>query len=83
LNDRTLKDMMKNMTANDEGLQRRLREAFPPPEPQELAHDLWHRVELRMDAPAPWSWVDVGLAACAAVALFIVPGSFMLIAYHL
>lgn len=75
--------MMKNMTTDDERLQRRLREAFPPPEAQEPAHDLWSRVEHRMEAPASWSWVDVGLAACAAVALFIVPGSFMLIAYHL
>jgi hypothetical protein len=64
-------------------LQQLLRAAFPPPQAQEPAHDLWTRVERRVDAPAPWSWFDVGLAVCAAIALFVVPGSFMLIAYHL
>ena len=76
---------MTTKTPNDDRLQPLLRAAFPPPLEQEPAHDLWRRVEQRMDEPAPWSWswFDAGLAACAAVALFAVPGSFMLIAYHL
>jgi hypothetical protein len=67
----------------DDHLRQLLRSAFPPSELQEPAHDLWRRVELRVAEPASWSWFDVGLAACAAAALFAVPGSFMLIAYHL
>ena len=71
------------MTMDDDRLQQLLRAAFPPPLEQEPAHDLWHRVERRVEEPVEWSWVDAGLAAFAAFALVVVPGSFMLIAYHL
>ena len=71
------------MTMDDDRLQQLLRAAFPPPQEQDAADDLWRRVEGRFDEPARWSWVDAGLAALVALALFALPGSFLLIAYHL
>ena len=73
---------MKDMTHDDQ-LRHILRAALPPTQEDAPPHDLWGRIERRVEAPAPWSWVDVGLAAFAALALVFVPGSLMLIAYHL
>ena len=77
---------MKKMTDDDQ-LRQMLRAAFPPVQEDAPAHDLWRRIERRVEEPAPWSWLevglDVGLAAFAVLALAFVPGSFMLIAYHL
>ena len=71
------------MTMDDDRLQHLLRGAFPPVQAHDPARDLWRLNESRVDQPARWSWVDVGLAAAAAIALVAFPGSFFLIAYHL
>ena len=71
------------MTMDDDRLSQMLRAAFPPAQEQVLRGDLWRRVESRLEEPAGWSWVDLGLAAFATIVLLTFPGSFLLIAYHL
>jgi hypothetical protein len=74
------------MISQDDRISARLRGAFPLPQTKAPSRDLWPSVAARLeqaDQARRWSWIDVGLAACAAGALLAVPGSFALIAYHL
>ena len=68
---------------DEDRLSQLLRAAFPPAQVQNPRRDLWRLVESRIEEPARWSWVDLGLAAVAAMVLLIFPGSFLLLAYHL
>jgi hypothetical protein len=59
-----------------------LRSALPPLSPGERSRDLWPLVMKRSRAGPKWSWLDVGLAAGAATALWMRPELLALLAYH-
>ena len=67
----------------DERLKELLRTAVTTPVADEPARDLWPDVANRFDQRPRWSYVDLGLAAAAAVALTIFPEWFWLLSYHL
>lgn len=59
-----------------------LRSALPPLTPAEPSRDLWPLVMKQSHARLKWSWLDVGLAAGAATALWMRPELLALLAYH-
>lgn len=71
------------MNTNDEKwLKARLQEHLPPVT-GELDHDLWPRMQARLEVrtrPIPW-W-DWALAAAAVVLLVLAPQSILLLFYH-
>jgi hypothetical protein len=67
----------------DQQLNELLRTALPPTDDGASARDVWPRLSLRLDGATEWSYVDLGLAAAAAVALLIFPEWLWLLAYHL
>ena len=67
----------------DDRLTELLRAALPPAPDERPAHDLWPAVARRFDRTPRWSYVDLSLAAAAAIALAINPEWLWLLAYHL
>jgi len=64
-------------------LARLLRSAFPPTAALSPTHDLWPAVVDHSYAKDAWSWIDLGVAAAAALALVLFPNLLWLFAYHL
>ena len=61
-----------------------LRATVPPTGDDGPTSDLWSAVRARTTHTAPrWSWVDLAVAAAAAVALVMNPRWLSLIAYYL
>jgi hypothetical protein len=67
----------------DEHLKDLLRAALPPSGEGAAARDVWPQLSARFERTTAWSYVDLGLAAAAAVALLIFPEWLSLLAYHL
>ena len=67
----------------DERLKELLRDAMVLADCREPGDDLWPQVAARFDEKPRWSYVDLGLAAGAAVALAVFPEWLWLLAYHL
>lgn len=59
-----------------------LRSAIPPVAPAGPARDMWPLVVSRSQQRPKWSWLDFGLAAGAALALWTRPDLLMLLAYY-
>ena len=57
--------------------------AMPPTDAGGAAKDVWPRLSARLDRTTRWSYVDLGLAAAAAIAFLIFPEWLWLLAYHL
>lgn len=68
---------------DDGRLQHLLRSTLPPASGQAPARDLWPLVVNRMQAPRERSWFDLGVAAAAAILLFMFPEWLLFIVYHL
>jgi len=67
----------------EERLARLLRSAFPPTTALVPTRDLWPAVVDHSCARDAWSWIDLGVAAAAALALVLFPNLLLLLAYHL
>jgi hypothetical protein len=67
----------------DKRLQELLRGSMVLADPEEPQRDLWPRMLARFDERPRWSYVDLGLAAAAAIALAVFPEWLWLLAYHL
>jgi hypothetical protein len=67
----------------DDHLTNLLRSALPPTDDGAAAGDVWPRLSERLDRTTEWSYVDLGLAAAAAVTFLIFPEWLWLLAYHL
>jgi len=65
----------------DGELQQLLRDAMRSAD--DRPRDLWPRVAARFAERPRWSYLDLGLAAAAAVALAVFPQWLWLLAYHL
>ena len=59
-----------------------LRSALPPLIPAAPSRDLWPLIMKQDRAGLKWSWLDVGLAAGAATALWMRPELLALLAFH-
>jgi hypothetical protein len=59
-----------------------LRTAMPPVGSRTPARDLWPRLVRRARQRRRWTWLDIGLAAAVAGALFVWPEALLLLAYH-
>jgi hypothetical protein len=68
---------------DDDPLRQLLRSALPPPAAQGPSRNLWPLVVNRIEAPAGWSWLDIGLAAIVALVLVMFPQWLLLLAFHL
>jgi hypothetical protein len=66
----------------DSHLHAALRSALPPVGTTGPSRDLWPRLVARSQASRTWPWIDIGLAAAAAVTLLLRPDLFVLLAYH-
>ena len=66
----------------DERLKELLQNAVPPSVDDAQVRDRWPDVAMRFDARG-WSYIDLGLAAAAALALTLFPEWFWLLSYHL
>jgi hypothetical protein len=60
-----------------------VRAAIPPTGDEHPARDLWSSVRAGAHTPPRWSWLDLAVAAAAAVALAMNPQWLSLLAYHL
>ena len=60
-----------------------LQSAVPPAAGDRPRRDLWPALAGRFDDAPRWSYVDLGLAAAAAVALVMFPEWLWLLSYHL
>jgi hypothetical protein len=67
----------------DDDVKNLLRSALPPTDDGAAARDVWPQLSARFAGATEWSYVDLGLAAAAAVAFFIFPEWLWLLAYHL
>lgn len=67
----------------DERLKELLRGAMAQPDAAEPRGDLWPRMAMRFEEGPRWSYIDLGFAAAAAVALAVFPEWLWLLAYHL
>ena len=67
----------------DDRLTELLLRALPPSEDDRPRRDLWPRMAARFDEQPRWSYIDLGLAAAAAIALAVFPEWLWLLAYHL
>jgi len=67
----------------DDRLKELLRGAMALADSDEPRRDLWPRLASRFDERPRWSYVDLGLAAAAAIALAVFPEWLWLLAYHL
>ena len=72
---------------NEERLRSVLCSAFPKPDGDKPARDLWPSIVCRIEAPTAWSRIDttvaVSVAAGVAITLAILPKALLLLAYHL
>ena len=66
----------------DDRLKELLRSSMPPAD-GEPGRDLWPQIASRFAQGPRWSYLDLGLAAAAAVALAAFPEWLWLLAYHL
>ena len=67
----------------DERLSELIRASLAPSGSDGPAADVWPRIASRLEQPARWSYLDIGLAAAAAAALMVFPEWFWVLAYHL
>lgn len=67
---------------DDERLKNFLKAAMPPSALEAPARDLWPLVARDRSTRPAWSWLDIGLAAAAALALLIFPRAWILFFYH-
>ena len=67
----------------DERLKELLRGALHLPDAEEPRRDPWPRMATRFQQGTRWSYVDLGLAAAAVIALAAFPEWLWLLAYHL
>lgn len=67
----------------DDELERLVRAAMSPVDPNEPRSDVWPALVTRLDAPRGWQWIDLGLAAAVLGALALFPEWATLLAYHL
>ena len=67
----------------DEHLKELLRAALPPTDDGTFPRDAWPQLSRRLNGTTEWSYVDLGLAAAAAVAFLIFPEWLWLLAYHM
>ena len=67
----------------DERLQLLVREALRPAAVPGPSRDLWPLVVKRIRASAPWSWLDLSLAAALAIALLMRPSWLWFVVCHL
>jgi hypothetical protein len=67
----------------DERLSELLRGALPQTHDEHPGRNVWPRVSARLESSTSWSYLDLGLAAAAAVALVMFPEWLWLLAYHL
>ena len=67
----------------DEHLALLLRSAVPPTSDDLPAQDVWPTIARGRRAPARWSWLDVGVATGAGLAMTLFPGWLWVLAYHL
>ena len=67
----------------DERLKELIRGAMTPPDAAEPRRNLWPRMAARFEESPRWSYIDLGLAAAAAVALAVFPEWLWLLASHL
>lgn len=67
----------------DEEFKELLRNIVPPSVDDAPARDLWPDVASRFEQTRGWSYIDLGLAAAAALALVRFPEWFWLLTYHL
>jgi len=69
--------------ANEERMREILKETFAPVD-EELHHDLWPQMLVRLDRePARMPWFDWALLALAAAWCFLSPGIIPVLLYHL
>jgi hypothetical protein len=68
---------------DDERLEHLLRAALRRANAPGPSRDLWPSIVSRSQAPVAVSWLDVGLAAVAAIVLLMRPGWLWFLAYHL
>jgi hypothetical protein len=68
---------------DDDAFEQVLRSALPPSSGEGPARDLWPSIVGRIDAPARWMWLDLGLAAAVTVLLLVFPEWLTVLAYHL
>jgi len=67
----------------EDQLRELLKSAMPPSTANEPSRDLWPLVRRRQAHRWPaWSWVDLGLGAAAAVAVFSIPDAWFFLACH-
>ena len=66
----------------DDQLAALLRTAMPPLGSRTPPRDLWPRLVRRAHQRPRWTWLDIGLAAAVAGALFVWPESLLLLAYY-
>jgi hypothetical protein len=67
----------------DENMKNLLRSALPATDNGIAARDVWPQLSGRLAGTTEWSYVDLGLAAAAAVTFLIFPEWLWLLAYHL
>ena len=67
----------------DEQLKDLLRASMPLAANDRPARDVWPQLASRFEQGPRWSYLDLGLAAAAAVALVVFPEWLWLLAYHL
>jgi hypothetical protein len=67
----------------DEHLNELMRAVLPPSDDGAHARDVWPQLSARLERATELSYVDLGLAAAAAVAFLIFPEWLWLLAYHL
>ena len=67
----------------DDRFKQLLQTAVPPSVDDGPMRDLWPEAAKRFDQTRRWSYIDLGLAAAAAIALTIFPEWFWLLTYHL
>lgn len=66
----------------DDELERLVRAAMPPVDPDELRSDVWPALAARLDARRAWPWLDLGLAAAVLAVLVFFPEWTTLLAYQ-
>jgi hypothetical protein len=71
-------------TNDEERMKQLLRQALPPVQDTEPAHDLWPAMLRRLDAhPASPPWYDWALAGSLALCLIVFPASIPVFLYYL
>ena len=68
---------------DDQRLETLLRAALEHGARRRPSRDLWPLIVERSRASAPWSWLDLAVAAVVAAALLMRPDWLWLLAFHL